>query len=303
MTFSAVNGDAEFLVDPVPRVIAGGEWERLERGVAQRLIALNRFLADGYGARDIVAAGVMEERVIETRRALRAGTARVACAARRVDRRRGPRHRARPVRELLVLEDNLTTPSGFGYAVAARDAVLAALEPPERPRRARRAAELLRGALHAVARVDQPRCVVLTDGAGNSAHWEHRWAAQQLGIPLVEPGDLELRGDRLHHGGRPVDVVYRRTDADRLDSDVGRLLRPALGTLGVVNAFGAGRGRRQARARLRRGHGPLLPGRGAAAALRRRRSTWPAPSTASARSTRRPSWCSSRATATAAPTW
>jgi uncharacterized circularly permuted ATP-grasp superfamily protein len=66
---------------------------------------------------------------------------------------------------------------------------------------------------------------VLTDGAGNSAYWEHRWAAEQLGIPLVEPGDVELRGDRLQHGGEPVDVVYRRTDADRLDTDVGRRSR------------------------------------------------------------------------------
>jgi uncharacterized circularly permuted ATP-grasp superfamily protein len=81
---------------------------------------------------------------------------------------------------------------------------------------------------------------VLTDGTDNSAHWEHRWAAEQLGIPLVGPGDLELRGDRLSHGGRPVDVVYRRTDADRLETDVGRLLLPALGTLGIVNAFGTG---------------------------------------------------------------
>src|ERR1700754_4151572 len=59
VTFSAVNGDAEFLVDPVPRVIAAAEWDPLERGLAQRAIALNRFLADAYGAREIVAAGVM----------------------------------------------------------------------------------------------------------------------------------------------------------------------------------------------------------------------------------------------------
>jgi uncharacterized circularly permuted ATP-grasp superfamily protein len=240
VTFSAVNGDAEFLVDPVPRVIAAGEWETLERGLAQRVIALNRFLADGYGARDIVAAGVMEERVIETAEryepALRGSRAPggVWIGVAGLDVVRDPSG------ELLVLEDNVTTPSGIGYAVAAREAVLAALEPPQRPRPLDEAAELLRGALHAVARVGQPRCVVLTDGPGNSAHWEHRWAAEQLGIALVEPRDLALRGDRLHHGGRPVDVVYRRTDADALDTDVGRLLRPALGTLGLVNAFGSG---------------------------------------------------------------
>jgi uncharacterized circularly permuted ATP-grasp superfamily protein len=238
VTFSAVNGDAEFLVDPVPRVLTAAEWEPLERGLAQRVIALNRFLADGYGKREIVAAGVIEERVLETAEryepALRGVEAPVWIGVAGLDLVRDASG------ELLVLEDNLTTPSGLGYAVAARDAVLAALEPPERPRPLDEAVELLRGALDAVARVEQPRCVVLTDGAGNAAYWEHRWAAEQLGIPLVEPGDVELRGDRLQHGGEPVDVVYRRTDADRLDTDVGRLLAPALGTLGLVNAFGAG---------------------------------------------------------------
>jgi uncharacterized circularly permuted ATP-grasp superfamily protein len=238
VTFSAVNGDAEFLVDPVPRVLTAAAWERLERGLAQRVIALNRFLADGYEKREIVAAGVMEERVIETAEryepALRGFDVPVWIGVAGLDLVRDPSG------EFLVLEDNLTTPSGLGYAVAARDAVLAALEPSERPRPLDNAAELLRGAMTAVARVERPRCVVLTDGAENSAHWEHCWAAEQLGLPLVEPGDLELRGDRLHHDGRPVDVVYRRTDADRLDTDVGRLLAPAFGTLGLVNAFGTG---------------------------------------------------------------
>src|SRR3954447_273322 len=172
-TFSSVNGDAQFLVDPVPRVISAAEWEPLERGLAQRTIALNRFLADAYGAREIVAAGVMEERVIETAEryeaALRGfeapGGVWIGVAGLDVVRD--------PSGAFLVLEDTLTTPSGVGYTVAARDAVLAALEPSQRPRPLGEAAALLRGALHAVARVEQPRCVVLTDGPGNAAHWEH----------------------------------------------------------------------------------------------------------------------------------
>jgi uncharacterized circularly permuted ATP-grasp superfamily protein len=84
--------------------------------------------------------------------------------------------------------------------------------------------------------------VVLTDSPDNPAHWEHERAAELLGVPLVEPGDLRLDGGRLRHGEHGVDVVYRRSDADILDSDVGRLLGPAAraGTLGVVNAFGCG---------------------------------------------------------------
>ncbi len=86
----------------------------------------------------------------------------------------------------------------------------------------------------------EPSIVVLTDGPDNSAAWEHAWLARALDVPLVLPGDLRTSGDRLLHRGEPVDVVYRRTDADRVDTDVGALLLPPLraGTLGVVNAFG-----------------------------------------------------------------
>jgi uncharacterized circularly permuted ATP-grasp superfamily protein len=240
VSFSSVNGDAEFLVDAVPRVLTATEWEPLEMGLAQRVRALNRFLADAYGPREIVAEGVMEERVIETAEcyepALRGFSAPggVWIGVAGLDLVRDPSGR------FLVLEDNVTTPSGVGYAVAARDAVLSVLEPAQRPRPLDGAVELLRGAMTAVARVEQPTLVVLTDGPENAAHWEHRWAAECLGVALAEPDELELRGARLHHGDEPVDVVYRRTNADVLDSDVGRLLYPALGTLGMVNAFGAG---------------------------------------------------------------
>ena len=89
---------------------------------------------------------------------------------------------------------------------------------------------------------EDPYLVVLTDGRDNSAAYEHAWAAKQLGVPLLEPHELELRGDVLRHEGRAVDVVYRRTDADTVDTEVGRLLVPPLraGTLGLVNAFGTG---------------------------------------------------------------
>jgi uncharacterized circularly permuted ATP-grasp superfamily protein len=240
VSFSSVNGDAEFLVDPVPRVIAAGEWEALERGLAQRALALNRFLADAYGPREIVAEGVMEARVIETapgyeqrmRGVQVPGGVWTGVAG--LDLVRDPTGR------FLVLEDNVTTPSGFGYAVAAREAVLATLAPEERPRSIAVAADLLAGALRAVSPVEHAVAVVLTDGPDNAAHWEHAWAAERLGIPLVRPADLAVRGDRLHHGREPVDVVYRRTNADRLDTDIGRLLYPPLvaGRLGVVNAFG-----------------------------------------------------------------
>ena len=246
VSFRSAGGAAEFLVDPVPRVLGAGEWAALEAGLIQRVRALDAFVADAYGPRRAVAEGVVPERLIETSegyepalRGLRPpGGTWVGVAGLDLVRDASG--------ELLVLEDNLRTPSGFAYAVEARRAVLARLEVPEplAPRTLAGLPELLGATLRAAAPdgVEDPYMLVLTDGEDNSAAFEHAWAADQLGIPLVEPGDLELRGDVLRHRGRAVDVVYRRTDADTVDTEVGRLLVPPqrAGTLGLVNAFGTG---------------------------------------------------------------
>jgi carboxylate-amine ligase len=244
--FRSVSGETTFTIDPVPRVLGAAEWADLEAGLIQRVRALNRFLADAYGPREAVSAGAIPARVIETAEGLEpqmhgvrppgdlwagiAGLDLVRDAA----------------GELLVLEDNLTTPSGFAYAVAAREVVLSRLDPPDavRPRPLAPLLEMLGATLRSAApeATDDPYVVVLTDGPDNSAAWEHAWAARKLGMPLVEPQELTPRGDRLLHEGRPVDVVYRRTDADRVETEVGALLLGPLraGTLGVVNAFGTG---------------------------------------------------------------
>ena len=208
--------------------------------------ALDAFVADAYGPRRAVAEGVVPERLIETSegyepamRGLRPpGGTWVGVAGLDLVRDAAG--------ELLVLEDNLRTPSGFAYAVEARRAVLARLEVPRElaPRSLAGLPELLGATLRAAAPDGggpvRPSCspTARTTAPRSST----RWAAEQLGIALVEPGDLELRGDVLRHRGRAVDVVYRRTDADTVDTEVGRLLVPPLraGTLGLVNAFGTG---------------------------------------------------------------
>jgi carboxylate-amine ligase len=231
-----------FPLDPMPRVLPAEEWERLEAALAQRVTALNAFVADAYGPRRIVNAGVVPARVIET-------AEHYEPAMRGVEPPGGMwvglagldlvRH---PSGEFVVLEDNVMTPSGFGFAAAARDAVAGSLDLPERPRDYGEVPELLRGALLAAAAGEY--IVVLTDGPENGAYWEQAWAAEQLGIPLVRPSELHLKGDHLVHGGQRVDGIYRRTDADLLRTEVGALLRPAIlaGTVGIVNAFGAGVG-------------------------------------------------------------
>ena len=252
-------GSEPFVVDPVPRLVEGAEWDALADGLAQRARALNCFLRDAYGERRIVAAGVVDADGIERAEGyepdllgrLPARGAPAAIIGFDVVRDTNG--------EFLVLEDNLRTPSGYTYALAAREALLANLPagiPPPRPLEAI-TIELLRGAICAAAPegCTDPCVVVLSDGADNSAHYEHATAARVLGGRLVTLADLERAGDglrvRLPDGARSqVDVVYRRTDDDRIRGDDGEptpvaalLLEPWLsGTIGLVNAFGNGLG-------------------------------------------------------------
>jgi carboxylate-amine ligase len=227
---------APFPLDVVPRVLDADEWTRLEAGLAQRVTALNAFVADVYGPRRIVKAGVVPARVIETAEHYEPGMRGVEPAGGQWVGIAGLDLVRDPSGEFLVLEDNVMTPSGFAFAAAARDAVAGSLDVAEPPRDYSALPELLAGAL------GEGYVVVLSDGPENGAYWEHHWAAEQLGIPLVRPSELHREGDHLLHGGQRVDGIYRRTDADLLRTDVGALLAPAVraGTVGVVNAFGTG---------------------------------------------------------------
>jgi carboxylate-amine ligase len=243
--FRSEGGGTAFPLDPVPRVLTAEEWHDVKVGLAQRVKALNAFVADAYGARSIVKAGIVPARVIESAEhyepAMQGfeppGGQWIGVAGLDVVRAADGKFR--------VLEDNLMTPSGFSYAVAAREAVLPELElaAGDLPRAFGELPALLAGALDAVS-PGGSAAVVLTDGPENGAHWEHAWVASTLGIPLVEPGDLRVEGDLLLHEEQRVDVVYRRTNADVLDTPVGALLAGPVqaGTVGLVNAFGTGVG-------------------------------------------------------------
>jgi uncharacterized circularly permuted ATP-grasp superfamily protein len=254
---SFVLGGVEdtFTLDPVPRLIAADEWSLLERGLAQRVRALDRFVADAYAGQEILAAGVLPERALESCDhfeprlvGLPAPPVRTAVAG--LDVVRGAQGR------FGVLEDNVRTPSGVAYAMVARECLDAHL--PSWLADGRRsldgAVELLAWTLRGAAPegVNDPSAVVLSDGPENSAWYEHERLARLLDIPIVSLDDLSVRGGRLHaRAGRSslrVDVLYRRTDEDRLTdehgelTDVGaRLLEPIEnGTVTCVNAFGAG---------------------------------------------------------------
>jgi carboxylate-amine ligase len=245
--FRGLGGSSDVPLDPIPRVITAADWQHVKEGLAQRVKALNAFVADAYGPRRIVDAGVVPERVIETAENYEPGMRGVQPPGGQWIGVAGLDLVRVADGEFRVIEDNLMTPSGFSYATAARESVLPELDPAPgaAPRDFHELPALLRRTLEsAAAGHDEPYLVVLTDGPDNSAHWEHAWAARAIGVPLVELADLRLDGDRLRHGDRAVDALYRRTNADVLDTDAGRLLGPAVraGTVGMVNAFGCGVG-------------------------------------------------------------
>ncbi|HEX6743471.1 MAG TPA: circularly permuted type 2 ATP-grasp protein [Solirubrobacteraceae bacterium] len=245
--------DSAFLVDPIPRLITAEEWRDLEAGLVQRVRALDAFVADAYGERRIVEAGVVPAHVIDSAEYHEPALAGhdlpggVSVAGLDIVRDRDGR--------FLVLEDNVRTPSGIAYVVAARELSdrRIADSVPE-PHDVDGAFALLGATLRAAApggRPD-PLVAVLTDGPANTAWWEHRTIAERLGLALVGVADLEVADDGLYASidgrSRRLDVVYRRTSEDRLrgedgrPTDVARVLEePWLrGQVGLVNAFGAG---------------------------------------------------------------
>ncbi len=259
VTFGAAEGgDAKaFVVDPVPRVIEREEWAALAAGLAQRAQALERFVADVYGERRIVAAGRVPMWAIESAEFFEPRLSQLPQASRRwitiagldlVREGDGP---------FAVLEDNVRTPSGIAYALAAREALSGHVSVPDglHVRSLEPVYRWLGQALRAAAPPEageQPSVVVLTDGPSNSAYYEHRAIARTLGLPLVRLPDLRVRSNRLYaetdDGAVAVDVVYRRTDEDRLFDAAGArttLAHTLLGpleaqTLACVNAFGTG---------------------------------------------------------------
>jgi uncharacterized circularly permuted ATP-grasp superfamily protein len=257
-TAGVTFGGGPFTIDPIPRLISTAEWHRLELGLRQRTEALNCFLRDAYGPQRIVSAGLIEAEVIngaegfEPDLAGRLPDTSPPATIIGFDLVRAPDG------EFLVLEDNLRTPSGFAYLLAARAALVATLPPglptprPVDPALYDLLASTLRAAVPAGA-TQPPVTVVLTDGPDNVAYYEHAHVAGRLQLPLLTPQDLQARGDELHgrlsDGRRArIDVVYRRTDEDRVRdgaggmTDVAELLLPAWlrGRLGLVNAFGNG---------------------------------------------------------------
>ncbi|HEY2329049.1 MAG TPA: circularly permuted type 2 ATP-grasp protein [Verrucomicrobiae bacterium] len=252
VTFN-VYGDAAgaekiFPFDLVPRIIPAGEWDFLERGLTQRITALNLFLHDIYHEQKILKDGVIPEFYVLSARHFRRefvnfevpkGIYIHICGTDLIRDKDG---------NYLVLEDNGRCPSGVSYVLENRRAMKRAfpgmfegigVRPVENY-----AQELLKSLKYiAPAGVADPTVVVLTPGAYNSAYFEHTYLARQMGIEIVEGRDLFVRDSRVFmrttKGLQPVHVIYRRIDDDFIDPTVFRK-DSMLGVPGLVSAYRAG---------------------------------------------------------------
>jgi uncharacterized circularly permuted ATP-grasp superfamily protein len=256
---SGASHERPFPLDLVPRVLSGGEWRAIKRGLAQRIRALNHFVDDIYHAREIVREGLVPWRLV-------AGCPHFARAV----------HGIRPpggvychvagcdlVRDSdgswRVIEDNVRIPSGISYVLENR-AAMARLVPElfasYRVRPVDHYPQLLLGALRSVApsAESEATVVVWTPGPLNSAYFEHAFLARQMGVELVEASDLVVRDDVLYmrttRGLERVHAVYRRIDDDFVDPlefmpdsllGVPGLVRAyRAGSVAIANAFGTG---------------------------------------------------------------
>lgn len=237
-----------FPFDLLPRVITGPEWDHVEKGLTQRITALNLFLKDLYGPARILKDGVVPRELVYTckhfRREMRGlQTVRdIYVSVAGIDLVRAGEG------EFAVLEDNLRVPSGVSYMLANRQVskkVLPIFSHKYDVRPIDHYCQALLATLRALApaRRDDPTIVLLTPGVYNSAYFEHTYLARQMGIELVEGPDLLVHDNivymRTTAGLRRVDVIYRRVDDDFLDP---LTFRPdsTLGVPGLFNAYRAG---------------------------------------------------------------
>jgi len=251
ITFNVYGNDAgqEKIMpfDIIPRVVPAGAWLSIEKGLKQRVVALNRFLADVYGDQKIVKDGVVPGSLI-------------ASAAGYLPACKGvvPPHgiychivgtdlvRDRDG-QFYVLEDNLRCPSGVSYVLENR-AVMKRTFPQVFNQSRVRPVDIYPGkllqTLQHLSSASTPNVVVLTPGVHNSAYFEHSFLAQQMGVELVEGRDLVVHEGRVHmrttKGFQRVDVIYRRIDDTFLDPHA---FRPdsMLGVPGIMEVFRNGK--------------------------------------------------------------
>ncbi len=239
--------------DLIPRVIPAAEWTELEKGLAQRVTALNRFIHDIYHDQDILKAGIVPAAQILNNAQYRPEMVGVDPPGGIYSHIAGVDlvRAAQPDGSgaTYVLEDNLRVPSGVSYMLENRKMMMRLFPELFAQHRIAPVAhypDLLLDTLRSVAPGGnaEPTVVVMTPGMYNSAYFEHAFLAQQMGVELVEGQDLFVDNGyvymRTTHGPKRVDVIYRRIDDDFLDPAA---FRPdsQLGCRGLLDSYKAGK--------------------------------------------------------------
>ena len=234
--------------DLLPRIVSAADWDVIERGLTQRVTALNLFLRDLYHERRILKDGVVPGEVIYTCRHFRRQMTDVKVPRDAYVNVMGTDLVRLPDGRFVVLEDNLRVPSGVSYMLSSRKVmkqIFPALFRKYGVRPIEQYSQMLLSTLKSLApdgRSD-PTVVLLTPGVYNSAYYEHAFLARQMGIELVEGRDLVVHDNvvfmRTTKGLQRVDVIYRRVDDDFLDPLAFRV-DSSLGSPGLFSAYRAG---------------------------------------------------------------
>ncbi len=237
-----------FPYDLLPRIITSAEWATVERGLTQRITALNLFLKDIYNEGRILEDGVVPRDVVYSCKHFRRQMMGLQvprnvyvaiCGTDLIRMQNG---------EFVVLEDNLRVPSGVSYMLTNRRVmkrIFPQLFRSYNVKPIEQYTQILLGTLRSLAPEGrpEPNIVLLSPGVFNSAYYEHAYLARQMGIELVEGRDLVTHDNvvymRTTSGLRRVDVIYRRVDDDFIDPLAFRG-DSILGVAGLFNAYRAG---------------------------------------------------------------
>jgi uncharacterized circularly permuted ATP-grasp superfamily protein len=252
ITFTVYGNDKGteriFPHDLLPRIITATEWEKIERGLTQRITALNLFLKDVYHEGKIIEDGVVPGSIVYTCKHYRREMRNVKVPRDVYVTVVGTDLIRTPEGNFVVLEDNLRVPSGVSYMLTSRR-VMKQTFPGLFQKCGVRPIEQYSQELLSTLRFfapegrAEPTVVLLTPGPYNSAYFEHTYLARQMGIELVEGRDLVVHDNivymRTTFGLQRVDVIYRRIDDDYLDPMVFGT-GSSLGAVGLFNAYRAG---------------------------------------------------------------
>ncbi len=250
----AVYGDKSgtekiFPFDIIPRIIEAHDWDHLERGLKQRIAALNLFTQDIYNEQKIIKDRIIPEELIATAKTFRPQLVgftppkSIWCHITGTDLVRDTDG------QFYVLEDNLRCPSGVSYVLENRELLKRTFPKVFDACRVRPVDDYPHQLLNTLANlapqgVDDPVIVTLTPGMYNSAYFEHSFLSQQMGIGLVEGRDLVVSDGcvmmRTTTGFRRADVIYRRIDDDFIDPKAFRA-DSMLGVPGLMDVYKAGR--------------------------------------------------------------